>query len=54
MAKETINRKRSTFCEPLDKELSKRLYEVHCVECSVVWCRDLDTATERAKTTGSI
>ena len=28
--------------------------EVFCVECSVVWCRDLDTTTEWAKTTRSI
>ena len=28
--------------------------EVFCVDCSVVWCRDLDTPTEWAKTTGRI
>ena len=37
IAKEAFNRKRSSFCGPLEKELSKRL--VFCVECSVVWCR---------------
>ena len=41
MAKEAFSRKRSIFCGPLEKEPRKRL-----VECSVVWCRGLDTTTE--------
>ena len=54
IAKEAFNKKRSIFCGPLEKELRKEASEVLCVECSVVWCRDLDTTTERAKTTESI
>ena len=44
MAKESFNRKRSTFCGPLETVLRKRL--VKCFVCSVVWCRELDTTTE--------
>ena len=44
------------ICWPLT--LGKRTkdgdIEVLCVECSVVWCRDMETTTDRAKTTGSI
>ena len=39
---------------PWCKSLKKHYSEVFYVECSVVWCRDLDTTTEWAKTTGSI
>ena len=46
MAKEAFNIKRSIFCGPLEKELRKRLVKCFCVECSGVWCRDLDTMTE--------
>ena len=43
MAKEAFNRKRSIFFGKRTKEESS---EVFCVECSVVWCRDLDTTME--------
>ena len=32
----------------------ERASEVLCVDCSVVWCRDLDTTMQWTKTTGSI
>ena len=54
MAKEAFNRKRSIFCGPLGKKITKETSEVLCGECSAVWCRDLDTMTEWAKTIGSI
>ena len=41
-----FNRKRSIFCGLLDKRTKEEASEVLCVECSVVWCRDLDTMTE--------
>ena len=46
MAKEVFNRKRSIFCRPLEKRTTEETSEVFCVECSVVWCRDLDTTME--------
>ena len=46
MSKEAFNRKRSIFCGPLEKTTTEETSEVFCVECSVVWCRDLDTTTE--------
>ena len=52
MAKEAFNRKRRILCGLLGKELRKKLMK--CFVCSVVWCRDLDTTAEGAKTTGSI
>ena len=36
------------------KRTKEETSEVLCVEFSVVWCRDLDTMAEWAKTTGSI
>ena len=42
------------FLRALGKRTTEETSEVFCVECSVVWCRDLDTKTEWAKTTGSI
>ena len=44
--KRSFNRKRSIFCGPLEKRTKEETSEVFCVECSVVWCRDLDTTTE--------
>ena len=44
--KKTFNRKKSIFCGPLEKRTTEETSEVLCVECSVVWCRDLDTTTE--------
>ena len=41
MTKDAFNRKRSILCGPLEETS-----EVFCVECSVVWCRELDTTTE--------
>ena len=41
MAKEAFNRKGSIFYGPLEETS-----EVFCVNCSVVWCRDLDITTE--------
>ena len=46
MAKEAFNRKRSIFCRPLEKRTEEEAGEVLRVKCRVVWCRDLDTATE--------
>ena len=46
MAKEAFNRIRSIFCRPLEKRTTEETSEVLCVECNVVWCRDLDTTTE--------
>ena len=45
MAKEAFNRKRS-FSASLWKSTMEETSEVLCVECSVVWCRVLDTTTE--------
>ena len=46
MAKGTFNRKRSIFCGSFGKRTTEETSEVFCVECSVVWCRDLDTTME--------
>ena len=46
MAKEAFNRKRSIFLRALVKRTTEETSEVLCVECSVVWCRDLDTTKE--------
>ena len=46
MAKEAFNRKRSIFCGSLEKITKENASEVLCVECSVVWCRDLDSMLE--------
>ena len=47
MAKEIFNRKRSIFYRPLKKKKTKEeASKVLCAECSVVWCRNLDTARE--------
>ena len=41
MAKETFNRKKKHFLRALGKRTTEETSEVFCVECSVVWCRDL-------------
>ena len=46
IAKETFNRKISIIGGALEKELRKRLVDEFYVECSVVWCRDLDSTKE--------
>ncbi|KAJ4450667.1 hypothetical protein ANN_02096 [Periplaneta americana] len=46
MAKEAFNRKRSIFCGPLEKEVRKRLCEVLCVECGIVWGGYMDMTTK--------
>ena len=53
MTKEA-SRGRAAFCADLGKITREEASEVLCVEYSVVWCRDLDSTTEGAKTTGSI
>ena len=45
MAKEVFKRKSSIFCGPLEKT-TEETSELFCVECSVLWCRDLGTTTE--------
>ena len=44
------------ICCPLalGKRTKKEASEVLCMDCSVIWFRDLDTTTEWAKTSGSI
>ena len=54
MAKEGFNRKRSIFCRTPGERTKEETSEVLCVECSVVWCRDIDTTTEWAKPTENI
>ena len=46
MAKEAFNRKRSSSCGPW-KRTKEEVSEELCVECSIVWCRDLDATTRR-------
>ena len=46
MAKEAFKRKISIFCGSLEERTKEVTSEVLCVECSVVWCRDLHTTTE--------
>ena len=46
MAKEAFNRKRNIFCGSLKKKTTEETSEMFSVECSVVWCRDLDATTE--------
>ena len=45
MAKKAYNRKKEFSAGPW-KRGSEETCEVFCVECSVVWCRDLDIKTE--------
>ena len=45
MAKEAFNRKRN-FLRALGKRTMEETSEMFCVECRVVWCRDLDTTME--------
>ena len=50
----SFSQKKKHFLRTLGKRTTKETSEVFCVESSVVWCRDLDTTTEWAKTTRSI
>ena len=43
ITKEVFNRKTNIFCLPLEKRVKEEASEVHCVACSVVCFRDLDT-----------
>ena len=46
MTKEAFKQKKKHFLWALGKRTTEETCEVFCVECSVVWCRDLDTTTE--------
>ena len=49
MAKQAFNRKKKHFLRTLAKRTTEETSEVFCVECSVVWCRDLDTRRNEPK-----
>ena len=46
IAREAVTEKNRHFLRALGKRTTGETGEVFCVECSVVWCRDLDTTTE--------
>ena len=46
MAKKPLTEKKKHFLRAFGKRTMVETSEVFCVECSVVWCRDLDITTE--------
>ena len=48
MAKEAFNRKKH-FLQTLGKRTKEEASEVLCVECSIVWCRDLELQRNEQK-----
>ena len=45
MTKEVLTGREAFSVDPW-KKTKEEASEVHFVECSIVWCRDLDTRTE--------
>ena len=43
MAKKLSIKNEAFFCGPFEKNYEKKTIEVLCVDCSVVWCRELDS-----------
>ena len=46
MAKEAFNRKKKHFLRTLGKRTKEEASDVLFVECSAIWCRDLDITTK--------